>query len=902
MNRPLHRAEIEQFAELLAEKRRRQAKKLQQTRGYRDQRGVWRGGLLEFVRYFWSILEPGQKFVDGWALEAVVEHLEAVTFGEINNLLINVPPGFMKACDCDTSVLTTKGWKRHGDLRVGDSVFGADGLPKPVLARTQNAEEPCYEVKFDDGSSAIVGAGHLWEVDRDLPNQNAAKRGGWKRVRKVVATPDLKVPKAGAARRSADRIAITSPVQTSEAHLPIDPYLLGAWLGDGWSGGGVLYCGSLDLHHFVQLGRQTTGTNTAHRIHIDGLTTKLRNVGLLNNKHIPPEYLRASSAYRWAVLQGLMDTDGHADKDGGCSFTTVREHLADQFMQLACSLGLKPRMNTPTYSKVKGAKKIGPYYRVRFKPHRGAPIFRLARKQSRISTKELRGVGHRYVVSVDPVGMRMVNCIQVPDNLYLITDRFIVTHNSLLTDVMWPAWEWGPMAKPHLRYVAFSYSASLTERDNGRFKDLLSSSEYQAMYGSVVHLRKTGETKVSNWKHGWKLATSVGGVGTGERGNRAIIDDPHNVKESESKAVRQETIRWFRESLSSRLNNMETDAKIVIMQRVNEEDVAGEIITSMDGWCHLLIPMEYVWQADDNGDPYATDIGWVDPRWRPTPQECDGELAWEGRFPARIIPGMKKDVGPFGWSSQYQQTPETRGGSIFERDWWQPWQPADGKFPVFTYIVVSTDSAFGAKENSDPSASVCLGIFENEHGFNRVMVIEAWRRNLKFSGPVMTPFPGEKGMAFLERQRKGWGLVEWLADTCTRRKADRLLIENKASGISAAQSLANSHPHAGWAVQLIEPKGDKWARAQSVQPTFSQEMVHIPWPLRQWGSDLVDEMAIFPKGKHDDLTDAMTQGIKHLRDIGLLRNDSEIRQDLVEAAKPKGRPKKLYPGTAGKAA
>ena len=157
-------------------------------------------------------------------------------------------------------------------------------------------------------------------------------------------------------------------------------------------------------------------------------------------------------------------------------------------------------------------------------------------------------------------------------------------------------------------------------------------------------------------------------------------------------------------------------------------------------------------------------------------------------------------------------------------------------------------------------------------------------------------------MAFQQRQRKTWGLVEWLADTCVRRKVDRLLIENKASGISAAQSLANSHPHAGWAVQLVEPKGDKWARAQSVQPTFSQELVYIPWPLRQWGADLIDEMAVFPKGKNNDLTDAMTQGIKHLRDIGLLRNDSEILHDQREAAKPKPRPKKLYPGTSGKAA
>ena len=568
--RQASRVEFERFAQLLGEKRRRQAKKLHRARGYRDEAGVWRGGLLEFVRYFWPVLEPGTKMAEGWPLEAICEHLEAVTFGEITKLLINVPPGFMK---------------------------------------------------------------------------------------------------------------------------------------------------------------------------------------------------------------------------------------------------------------------------------------------------------------------------------------------SLLTDVFWPAWEWGPMELAHIRYVTFSYSSTLTERDNTRFKDLLESPEYRAMYGDQVTLRKTGEKKVSNWKHGWKLASSVGGVGTGERGDRAIIDDPHNVKESESKLVREETIRWFRESLSSRLNNMETGAKIVIMQRVNEQDVSGEILSEMEGWCHLFIPMEFVWQpANDNGEPPATDIGWVDPRWAPRQQDCEGILAWPERFPSRIIPTMKKDAGPFAWASQYQQTPEARGGSIFEREWWQEWEPTDGKFPAFSYIIASCDSSFANKENNDPSACVVLGIFQNEHGFNRVMVIEAWKKALKFSGPKVMPKPGEKKIPFEQRQRKSWGLVEWLADTCTRRHVDHLLIEAKASGISAAQSLANSHPHAGWGVILIDPEGDKWARAQSVQPTFSQEMVYIPYPLRQWGDDLISDMAVFPKGKHDDLVDAMTQGIKHLRERGLLRNDTEVRIAEAEAVKIPPKRKALYPGTRRSAA
>ena len=121
---------------------------------------------------------------------------------------------------------------------------------------------------------------------------------------------------------------------------------------------------------------------------------------------------------------------------------------------------------------------------------------------------------------------------------------------SLLTDVFWPAWEWGPMNLEHMRYVTFSYSSSLTERDNQRFGDLICSEEYQELYGDRVQVKKRGEKIVSNARTGWKLASSIGGVGTGQRGNRIILDDPHNVKEAESDTVRQEAVRWFREAMS----------------------------------------------------------------------------------------------------------------------------------------------------------------------------------------------------------------------------------------------------------------------------------------------------------------------------------------------------------------
>lgn len=455
---------------------------------------------------------------------------------------------------------------------------------------------------------------------------------------------------------------------------------------------------------------------------------------------------------------------------------------------------------------------------------------------------------------------------------------------SLLTDVFWPAWEWGPINLAHLRYVAFSYSASLTQRDNGKFRDLLMSEDYQALYGDRVSLRKIGETKVTNGKHGWKLATSVGGVGTGERGDRIILDDPHNVKESESETVRKETVRWFRESMSSRLNDMERGAKIVIMQRVHEEDVSGTILSLGLDYVHLMIQMEYEWSADPNDEPYATEIGWTDPRWQEDPEDCQDELAWPARFPPETIAKMKKEAGKFAWAGQYQQRPEARGGSIIQRDDWQPWEPLDGKFPPFDYIVGSLDSAYTEAEENDPSAFTVWGIF-NHGGFNRAMLVYAWERWLEIQGEQVERHPGEPLMEFKAREREKWGLVEWLNHDCTRLRVNRLLIEDKASGKSVAQTLRKKFQRSRWSVQLMPVAGDKVARVHAIQPMFQNAMIYVPWPLRRWGEKVVDNLAIFPKGKHDDLTDSTSQAVKHLIDIGLLADDDEVRAEMADQAR-----------------
>ena len=455
---------------------------------------------------------------------------------------------------------------------------------------------------------------------------------------------------------------------------------------------------------------------------------------------------------------------------------------------------------------------------------------------------------------------------------------------SLLTDVFWPAWEWGPMEMPHLRYVAFSYAAGLTERDNGKFRDLITSHKYQELWGDKFKTRKIGEVKITNDKTGSKLATSVGGIGTGERGDRIILDDPHNVKEGESEAVRGETVRWFRESLSNRLNSMEQSAIIVIMQRVHEADVSGTIIENgFADYVHLMIPMEY-----DAGRHCSTSIGWSD--WRSE----DGELAWPERFPDKVVSDLKTSLGPYAYAGQYQQAPAPRGGGIFKRDWWQLWESPDDSFPPMEFVLVSADTAYTEKEANDPTGCTVWGLWRDKTGAPRIMLMHAWRKHLEMHGKYEPRLTNETNAEFARRTQGQWGLVEWLAHTCQRYKADRLIIEGKASGLTAAQEIRRLHGTEGWGVQIVQPHGDKVSRAHAVQPVFSQLLVYAP--DKEWADTVMSEMESFPKGRYKDLTDSATQAMKFLRDSGMIVHRHELEYEVTEINRFRGgRTAALYP-------
>ena len=479
------------------------------------------------------------------------------------------------------------------------------------------------------------------------------------------------------------------------------------------------------------------------------------------------------------------------------------------------------------------------------------------------------------------------------------------TSKSSITSVAFPAWTWAqPNAShtsgPGVQFLFASYAQSLSIRDSTKCRRLIDSPWYKSRWADRIQLTSDQATKIrfDNKQGGYRLATSVGGALTGEGGAIIVVDDPHNAIEMESDLVRQNTLDWWDNSLSTRLNNPKKGAFVVIMQRLHEEDLTGHILSRNVGdWTHLCLPMKYEWSRHS-----VTSIGWNDPRGlddegeplvlldssgmryardaaaqKVLEEEKEGTLLTPDRFGPNEIRILESQLGPYQSAGQLQQRPEPKGGGIFKRDWWQLWE--DDKFPPFEYILASLDTAYTEKEENDPSAITVWGVFTHKLNQPKRLVFR--------DGSVYDDFLTSETAQRIMLMNAWQGrleiheLIEKVAEICQKMKVDRLLIESKASGISVAQELRRMYTGTNFAVQLMDPKSqDKVARAYSIQHLFSEGLIYAP--DRSWSDMVITQCSSFPKGKHDDLVDTVSQALRYLRQTNIIQRGEEVVRDLQE--------------------
>jgi hypothetical protein len=185
---------------------------------------------------------------------------------------------------------------------------------------------------------------------------------------------------------------------------------------------------------------------------------------------------------------------------------------------------------------------------------------------------------------------------------------------SLAVCVFWPVWEW--ITHPQRRWLFASYASSLSVRDSLKCRRLIESPWFQRRFGDRFQLcgDQNAKDRFDNDRSGCRLATSIGGAATGEGGDRVVVDDPHNVVERESDAARELALTWWDQTMSTRLNDPKTGAKVIVMQRIHERDLSGHVL-EQGGYVHLCLPAEF-----ESARRCITSIGWRDRR------SAEGEL------------------------------------------------------------------------------------------------------------------------------------------------------------------------------------------------------------------------------------------------------------------------------------
>lgn len=800
----------------------------------RKTREAAQGDFLSFVKTQWP------DFIEGSHHRRIAKLFNDVAEGKKKRIIINLAP--RHAIMTSMNIPTTQGMKTMADLQPGDFVFGPDGKPTQVLGKSDVFKNrQLYKVTTDDGFSLIVDGEHLWTVSLcrkrrdkmfDYTTEQLWERqnGAFYRVGRDGKTPKKQnVPPIDPAKVRLPMLPPMTVVERPSFPLLVDPYVLGVWLGDGTKNNGVITCCDEDAvvirKEIERRGYATTDQSTRYTFGVLGLKVQLREIGVLSDKHIPDNYLTASEEQRRDLLKGLMDTDGCVSKKGQCYWMQSNRALIDQVRELLASLGIKNSVSE-TEAKNNGMS-YGSTWRISFY---AKDVAHLPRKEERTNNAKGDHFG-RYIKVEKLEEFGDTQCIKVDreDGLFMAGEGHIITHNtkSEFASFLFPAWFLGKYPKKKIMQV--SNTGELAEGFGRKVRNLLDTEDYRKVFPEV-ELRSDSKA-AGRWNtnfNGEYYACGIGAALAGRGADIAIIDDPHTEAEALSAVfnpgIYDKVYDWYTSGVRQRLQP--GGAIIVVQTRWSLRDLTGQIIENA--------------AKNEKTDQWEV---FEFPAILPS-----GNPLWPEYWSKDELEAVKAEIPAGKWNAQYMQNPTSDETAIIKREYWNIWK--NDRPPDVEYTLMSFDCAFEAKQTADYSAMTLWGVWENPEDNNtqHIILLDAWRGKLEF--------PDLKAKA-LELYKE--------------HEPDSVIIEKKASGAPLIYELRRM----GIPVQEFTPsKGnDKIVRLNSIADVFASGKVWAP--DRRWADEVIEEIASFPAGRHDDFTDTASQAINRIRKGGMVKTQHD---------------------------
>ena len=403
-----------------------------------------------------------------------------------------------------------------------------------------------------------------------------------------------------------------------------------------------------------------------------------------------------------------------------------------------------------------------------------------------------------------------------------------------------PAWFLGKF--PEKKVIQTSHTAELAVGFGRKVRNLVDSDVYKTVFPGVgLQADSKAAGRWATNKGGDYFAIGIGGAVTGKGADILIIDDPHSEQEAAlsetNPEVYDKTYEWYTSGPRQRLQP--GGSIIIVMTRWSKKDLTGQVLKAA---------------AQRSGEEWEViEFPAILPSGLPL---------WPDFWSLKELEALRQELPNSKWMAQYMQQPTSDVSAIIKRDWWQIWEHEDP--PMCEFTIQSWDTAFLKTERSDYCACTTWGVFYQENNVGvmvpHIILLNSFKQRMEFPELKQTAYEHYK---------------EW--------DPDCLIVEAKASGAPLVFELRAM----GIPVQEYTPsKGsDKIARLNSVADIFASGRVWVP--ATSWAEELVEEVASFPSGEHDDLVDSMTQALLRFRRGGFIQLDSDEQDEAPEYRRKK---------------